>query len=100
MFSVKGGGRGRWCEEKLLLKKTASLQPYLSQPQCIRDHRNRAEAHGCGGEDRLHEHAGEGIQHTGSDGDSEQVVDEREEKILADVAHGGAAKITRAGDGA
>ena len=44
--------------------------------------------------------SGEGIEDAGGEWDSEGVVDEGEEKILADVAHGGLAEAAGAQDAA
>ena len=57
-----------------------------------------AEAHGGGGEDGAEQDAEERIEYAGGDGDSDGVVDEGEEKILADVAHGGLAELAGAQD--
>jgi len=44
--------------------------------------------------------SGEGIEDSGSERDSDCVVDESEKEILADVAHGGLAEAAGAQDAA
>src|ERR1700691_5573769 len=66
-------------------------QLHVPQAQRVRDYGDGAEAHGNGGEDWAEQQAKEWIQNSGGNGHSYRVVDECEEKILTDVAHGGLA---------
>src|SRR5712692_4268473 len=78
----------------------ASLELHLPQPQRIRDHRHRAEAHGCRRNDGAQQQTEEWIQHACRNGHAQGVVDEGKEQVLADVAHGGSAELARAHDSA
>src|SRR5579872_263366 len=82
----------------IVRRERARLQLGVPQTQRIGDHGDGAEAHGGGGEDRAEEDAEERVQNAGCDGHSERVVDEGEEKILADVAHCGLAEAAGAED--
>lgn len=65
--------RTRTAEERF-----PALQLYLAQPQSVADHRDRAEAHGCSGDDGAQQDAKLGIQNARRNGDAHGVVDERE----------------------
>src|SRR6266567_7542349 len=58
-----------------------------SQPQCVCDHRNGAEAHGGARDHRAEENSEEGTERAGGDGHAERVVDKREKEILPDIPH-------------
>ena len=74
------------------------LQLEVAEAEGVGDYADGTEAHGGGGEDGAEQDAEEGVEDAGGDGDSEGVVDEGEEKILADVAHGGLAQLAGAED--
>src|SRR3989442_1377486 len=65
-----------------------SLEGETSQPQCVEDDRDRAEAHRRARDDRTQQKAEDRVEHARSDRHTESVVDEGEEKVLADIAHG------------
>src|SRR5947207_8638611 len=73
-------------------------QLYFSQAQRICNYRNRAEAHGAGGDDGAEENSDKWIQHSRRDGNAQRVVDEGKEQVLADVAHGDLAQAAGAHD--
>ena len=75
-----------------------SLQPYVPQPQRVRDDRNGTQAHRGAGNDRAEKHAEEWIEQPGRHGNAQGVVDKSEEQILPDVPHRRAAKTNRLGD--
>src|SRR5258708_22696813 len=59
-----------------------------AQSQCIADDAHRRQRHGGGGNDRREQDAEMGIEDACGDRDAGGVVDEGEEQILPDVAHG------------
>src|SRR5271165_6056122 len=71
---------------------TRLFKPFKSQPQGIRNHRDRAQAHRRRCDDRAEEEAEHRIEHAGGEWNSEHVIDEGEHQVLPDVAHGGAAQ--------
>ena len=70
----------------------------MAEAEGVGDYGDGAEAHGGGGEDGAEQQAEEWIEDAGGDGHADGVVDEGEEKILADVAHGGLAQVAGAQD--
>ena len=56
--------------------------------RALRNDRHGAEAHRGAGDHRAQQQADKRIEHAGGDRDAERVVDEGEEQVLADVAHG------------
>src|SRR5215475_3832124 len=73
-------------------KVPSGLQLCMAQAERVGDHGNGAEAHRGGGEDRAEKNSEERIENAGCDRDSNSVVDEGEEQVLPDVAHGGLAQ--------
>src|SRR5947209_20495710 len=63
-----------------------------TQPQGVADDGDRAERHRRARDDRAQQNPEPRVQHSGRDRDSERIVDEGEEQVLADVAHRGAAE--------
>lgn len=61
-----------------------TLQPNPTEPQRIRHNRNRTEAHRSRGDHRTQQQDEEGVEHAGRNGDTERVVDEREEEVPPD----------------
>src|SRR6267142_3093393 len=61
------------------------LQRQASQSQSVPDHRHRRDAHGGAGQHRAQQDAGDGIEDSRRDRHGQDVVDEREEQVLADV---------------
>ena len=59
-------------------RKQLSLQGRFAKSQCVRYHRNRAEAHRGAGNHRTQEQTKERIKHTGGNGYAQRVVDKRE----------------------
>src|SRR5437762_93379 len=74
------------------------LQLQFSQAQRVCNYRNRAEAHGGGGDDGAEEDSEERIQDAGRKGNAQRVVDEGKEQVLADVAHSDLAQAAGAHD--
>lgn len=70
------------------------------QAQGIGDDGNGAERHGSTGDHGAEEQAEERIQNARGNGHAKRIVEKREEKILANVAHRGAAESTRSGNAA
>src|SRR5437660_4172315 len=70
----------------------------VAQPQRVEDDRHRARAHRGGCKHRVQKQAGPGEEHPRRNRHAESVVDERQEQILADIAHRGARKPPRAND--
>ena len=62
--------------------------PICPQPQSVADDRQRRCTHGEGGEDRPDQDAEEREQDTRRDRHADAVVDQREEQVLLDIAHG------------
>src|SRR5579872_1196929 len=75
------------------------LKGHVAEAQRVCNYGDRAERHGGAGDDRAQEEAEKWVEHSGSDGHAEYVVGKREEEILANIAHGGAAEPSRANDG-
>src|SRR3979490_133438 len=73
-----------------------ALQIESPQPPRVGDDRPRAHRHPGAGPDRTDEQAGKRIERAGRNGYSDEVVDEREEQILTDVAHRSAREPARA----
>src|SRR6266480_6248875 len=80
------------------VSNSLSLKGETSQPQCVEDDRNRAEAHRRARDDRIEQEAEKRVEHARGDRHAERVVDKGEEKILADIAHGGLAQPARPHD--
>src|SRR5881397_897222 len=80
--------------------RTTGLKACATEPQCVSNYRHGAEGHRRAGDHRAEEQAKEWIEHAGSDGDAEDVVDEGEEEVLFDVAHHRLAEVSRAHDAA
>ena len=74
------------------------LQLCVTQAEGVGDYGDGAEAHGGGGEDGAEQQTEERVKNAGGNRNADGVVDEGEEKILADVAHGGAAQVAGAHD--
>src|SRR5581483_11907349 len=66
----------------------------------VGDHRHRTETHGCGGEHRIEQDAEKRVEDAGGEGNAEEVIDEGEEEILANVGHGATAQEDSAGQAA
>ena len=64
------------------------LQLGCTEPQRIGDHRDGAEAHSGRGDHGVQKQSEGGKKHTRRERYPDSVVDESEEQILADVAHG------------
>ena len=79
-------------------ERRASLNSCHSKTKRIADHRHGAQAHGGRGDDGTQEKSESGIQHTGCHGYPDDVVNERQHEILADIAHGGATQGPAARD--
>src|SRR5439155_23816898 len=62
------------------------LERESPQPERVEDDRNRAEAHRRARDDRTQQEAEDRVEHARSDRHTERVVDEGEEKVLADIA--------------
>src|SRR6476620_5273202 len=105
-------GRGAWIMWEGPLRpdrgckkssRGAKAPPTFSEPnplqtQRVRDYRDGAQAHRSAGDDRTEEPAEERIENSGGDRDPKGVVNEREEKVLPDIAHDGAAEMDRLDD--
>ena len=68
------------------------------QPQRVADHADRRQRHRGGRDDRRQQDAEGGIEDARRDRDAGRVVDEGEEQVLADVAHGRLRQRSRADD--
>src|SRR6266536_3083648 len=68
------------------------------QPVGVTDDGQRAERHRGGGEHRRQPDAEQRVEHAGGDRDADAVVDQGEEQVLADVAHGGPGQLYGGGD--
>src|SRR6516162_929584 len=77
-----------------LASALSSSQLRTAQPQSVADYRHRTETHRRRRNHRAQHQTEERIEHSGRDGNAHCVVDECEEKILANVTHGGAAEQT------
>ena len=66
----------------------AQLQPRDPQPQRVADDAYRRQRHRRGRDDRRQQQAERGIENACGDRDAGGVVDEGEEQVLADIAHG------------
>src|SRR5207249_4607555 len=64
-----------------------ALQLGVSQPKRVGDHGNRAERHGCACNHRAQQSAEEWIQDARRNRNAEDVIDERKEQVLPNVAH-------------
>src|SRR3989442_13060987 len=80
------------------VSNSLSLEGETSQPQCVEDDRNGAETHRRARDDRIEQEAEKRVEHARGDRHAERVVDEGEEKVLADIAHGGLAQPACPGD--
>src|SRR3546814_467143 len=94
----QGQGRKDVAEHLVLLSGSVTSNTGGSEPQRIGDHGNRRGAHGEGGEHRTDEDAEQRIEDASRDRHACAVVDEREEQVLADVAHGGVGQAAGAHD--
>ena len=74
------------------------VQRCFAKAEGIGDDGHGAEAHGGAGEHGAEKDAEDRIEGAGSDGDAHEIVDEREEKVLADVSERGAAETNGPGD--
>src|SRR5262245_32789985 len=63
-------------------------EPRLAQAQRVADDRDGAQAHGRAGDHRTEDDPEDRVEHARRDRDADDVVDEGEEEVLADVAHG------------
>ena len=70
--------------------KLEELQLCVAQAEGVGDDGDGTEAHSGGGKDGAEQQTEEWIKHASGNGNADGVIDEGEEKILADVAHGGA----------
>src|SRR5436309_3660476 len=68
------------------VSNSLSLEGETPQPQCVEDHRTRAEAHRCARDNRTQQQADNRVEHARSDRHAERVVDEGDEKVLPDIA--------------
>src|SRR6185369_11856758 len=84
--------------KRSMADRSIHLEPNPLQTQRVRDHRDGAEAHGRACDHWTEQPAEEREENAGGDRDAEGVVDEREEKVLPDVAHDGAAEMNRVDD--
>src|SRR5712664_3570827 len=74
------------------------LERRFSQAQSVGNHGYRAEAHRRARKHRTQQPAEKRIENSGSDGNSDHVIEESERQILLDVANGGAAQFSRSYD--
>jgi hypothetical protein len=72
-----------------------SVEPRVAQSQGIADDAQGAEDHGGGGEQGMQRDSGNGHECSGGERNADDVIREREQQILADVAHHGAAEPHR-----
>src|SRR3954471_23131426 len=72
---------------------TLISQLHFLQSQRVSDHRDGTQTHRGAGDNGAEQPTEERIERAGGDWDAERVVDEREEKILPDVAHHSAAQM-------
>src|SRR6266536_2805855 len=82
------GGFDRWLDAGYLRGRQRRGMP-AAQPVGVGDHGQGRQGHGGGGDDRGQPDAGDGVKDAGGDWDADAVVGEREEQVLADVAHRG-----------
>ena len=80
----------------IISSRAAHYSSHVPQAQRVGDHGNGAEGHRGAGQNGAEQQSEEWIEHAGGDRDSQRVVGEGKKKILADVAHGGAAQSARA----
>ena len=80
--------------------RSGELQPRHPQPQRIADHAHRRQRHRRGGDDRRQQQAESRIEDARGDRDAGGVVDEGEEQVLPDVAHGRLRQAAGADDAA
>src|SRR5216683_7604302 len=77
-----------------------SLERRFSQAQSVGNHGYRAEAHRRAREHRTQQPSENRIENSGSDRNSNHIVQKCKSKILLDVANGGAAQFSRSHDSA
>src|SRR5579863_1593846 len=77
-----------------------SSEARSAEAKGVGDYGDGAEGHGGAGDDGAEEEAEERIENARGNGHADGIVGEGEEKVLADVAHGGAAKRAGANDAA
>src|ERR1700734_2442051 len=80
------------------MTRASFVQRGVAKAQGIGDDGDGTEAHGCAGEHGAQKDAEEWIEGAGCDGDTHKIIDEREEKVLADVAERGVAEANGPGD--
>ena len=68
---------------------------YFPEAESVGYYGDGAEGHRGAGENGAEQEAKKRVEDAGGDGNSRGVVQEREEKVLADISHGGAAKGAR-----
>jgi len=63
------------------MTKRSLVTIWSAQPERTRDDKDRANAHGGGGDHRVKQKAAEGVKHAGRDRHREDVEDEHEEQL-------------------